>query len=173
MRAFKSHWGGTHAGRQQGDITLFLFFLNKESSILTVLHARNRAHTQTWTRSNSMEQCPWETYGHSAVKETDYLLRNPKVYYRFHKRLPLNPVYTFILHYFMIHFNNIIPFATKSPKLSLSVDYPTKILPSSAGLFDKVTVKPFWKSRWTALRGCKLRCRLQRRITYHWGAVRS
>jgi hypothetical protein len=69
----------------------------------------------------------------------------------FSQNMPLNPVHTFILHYFMIRFNYSLPFATKYPKLSLSVGYPTKILkhfstlPSfhkkqrhlSAGLFDK------------------------------------
>jgi hypothetical protein len=51
----------------------------------------------------------------------------------------LNPVYPSILHYCMIHFNYILPSATKYPKLSLSVGYPTNILKyfSTLPLFHK------------------------------------
>ena len=80
----------------------------------------------------SMVQCPsWEANWFAATQEIPSILRNPKVYYRTHKRPPTisilgppNPVHITTSHLLEIHSSIIHPSTPRPPQWSLSLRLP-------------------------------------------------
>ena len=83
-----------------------------------------------------MVQSPsWEANRFSTNQETPRILWNPKVHHRTPKRPPpvpilsqLDPVHIPKSHLLEIHLNIILPPTPRSPKLFLSLSFPTKTL---------------------------------------------
>jgi hypothetical protein len=147
--------GGGEIHRQQGDIkSLLLFFQNKETSTIIVLypctHTRARIHKHTPWREVTL----WNRVLLEKLTVTQLLKKLPT----FYGTREFITVFTRNCHWtlswatwilcipsystsFKIHFNNILPFATKYPKHSLSVGFPNKILKYFSAL------PPFHKKR--------------------------
>ena len=94
---------------------------------------------ETWLNdllTYSMVQSPsWEANWSAASQETPRISRNPKVYYRTHKRAPPvcilgqpNPVHIHTSHFLEIHPNIIRPSTPRSPQWFLPSGFPTKTL---------------------------------------------
>jgi hypothetical protein len=85
--------------------------------------------------TNSIELRPsWEPAGRSAIQEFPNILGNPKIHYHVHKNPPLvpilrqiNPVHITPTYFSEIHFNIILPPASRLSKMFFS-GFPIKTL---------------------------------------------
>ena len=89
-------------------------------------------YTWDYLLTYSMVQSPsWEANWFAASQEIPRISRNPKVYYRTHKRPPTisilgqpNPIHTLTSHLLEIHPNIIHPSTPRSPQWSPSLRFP-------------------------------------------------
>ena len=105
-----------------------------------LIYSFENDHPMSWRMAylltNSMQHnLSWEANSTSASPEMPRNLCNPKVRYHIHKCPPpvpilsqLDPVHTPTSHCLKIHLNIILPSTPWSPKWSLSLSFPTKIL---------------------------------------------
>lgn len=97
--------------------------VHNSPTAISSLNQDNAIHNIIWcSLANSTNQSPsWEANNSTASQDIRRILRNPKVHYRLNNSPPyvptmskMNPVHTFPLYFFKMHFNIIYPSAPTS-----------------------------------------------------------